>query len=117
MNDKTKENVPTETDNEYWQDVEQKVLDPEYLKAEFGENELKFDIGSIKKDRRSFLTAMGFSFTALPLASCLKIPVKRHYPIFKKVIKSFLVLPIGMQRRWIPWSVRHFLSKQGKVDR
>ncbi len=68
----------------YWQDVENKVLDPEHLKSEFGEGELQFDIGSIKKDRRSFLKVMGFSFTAIPLASCMRIPVKKAIPYLYK---------------------------------
>lgn len=86
INDNDKLNEISDVEPEYWQDVENKVLDPEYLKAEFSETEgtLKFDIGSIKKDRRSFLKAVGFSFTALPLASCMKIPVKKALPYLSK---------------------------------
>ncbi len=36
-------------ENNYWQDVEQKVLGPEQIKNEFHEGELSFDIGTIKK--------------------------------------------------------------------
>lgn len=72
-------------DNEYWQDVDCKQLSKEHLSSEFGENELSFDIGSIKKTRRSFLSVMGFSFTALPLvSSCMKIPVKKALPYLEK---------------------------------
>jgi len=68
----------------YWQDVENKVIDPEVLKSEFAEGELHFDIGSIKKSRRSFLQIMGFSFTALPLTGCFRIPVKKALPYLHK---------------------------------
>ncbi len=71
--------------NKYWQDVECKELSAEHLKSEFHEAELNFDIGSIKKSRRSFLSVMGFSFTALPLlSSCLKIPIKKSLPYLYK---------------------------------
>ena len=52
---------------QYWQDVENKTLAPEYLKAEFQENELSFEVTDSKKNRRDFLKVMGFSFTALPM--------------------------------------------------
>lgn len=65
---------------EYWQDVENKK--PE-IQGEFGQ-ELNFDIGSIKKSRRNFLKIMGFSFSSLPLASCIKIPVKKSIPYIHK---------------------------------
>lgn len=73
-----------DNENNYWQDVENKVLDPETLKAEFGEGEMNFDIGSVKKNRRNFLKVMGFSFTALPMAGCLRIPVKKAIPYLHK---------------------------------
>ncbi len=81
-NDKKKINQ-----NIYWQDVEQKILDPDELKSEFveGEGQLHFDIGSVKKSRRNFLQIMGFSLTAVPLlSSCNKIPVKKALPYLKK---------------------------------
>lgn len=76
----------TENDmeKEYWQDVENKVLDKEYLKSEFQEGDLQFDISSVSKNRRDFLKIMGFSFTAMPLTSCLRIPVKKAIPYLEK---------------------------------
>lgn len=76
---------------EYWQDIENKTLDPEVLKSEFADGELSFDIGSVKKSRRSFLKTMGFSFSAMPLlSSCLRIPVKKAMPY---IFKSEQVVP------------------------
>ncbi len=66
----------------YWQDVEKKTLDPAVLKAEFKEGE--FDSMSVEKSRRNFLKIMGFSVSALPLASCIKVPVKKALPFSKK---------------------------------
>ena len=66
----------------YWQDVENKVLDQEYLSKEFQDGE--FDSFSIKKTRRNFLKIMGFSVTALPLTGCIKIPVRKAIPYLKK---------------------------------
>jgi molybdopterin-containing oxidoreductase family iron-sulfur binding subunit len=66
----------------YWQDVENKVLDPKDLSNEFTEDE--FDSFSVKKSRRSFLKIMGYSVTALPLAGCIKIPVKKALPYLNK---------------------------------
>jgi molybdopterin-containing oxidoreductase family iron-sulfur binding subunit len=66
----------------YWQDVEKKTLDPAVLKAEFQEGE--FDTMSVEKSRRNFLKIMGFSVSALPLASCIKIPVQKALPFAKK---------------------------------
>ena len=71
----------TQTDG-YWQDVENKVLDPKDLSQEFSENE--FDSFSVKKSRRSFLKIMGYSVTALPLTGCIKIPVKKALPYLNK---------------------------------
>jgi len=69
-------------DDGYWQDVENKVLDPKALASEFKEDE--FDSFSVKKTRRNFLKIMGFSVTALPLTGCIKIPVKKALPYLKK---------------------------------
>jgi len=66
----------------YWQDVEKKTLDPAVLKAEFKDGE--FDSMSVEKSRRNFLKIMGFSVSALPLASCIKVPVKKALPFSKK---------------------------------
>lgn len=66
----------------YWQDVENKVLDQEFLSKEFQDGE--FDSFSIKKTRRNFLKIMGFSVTALPLTGCIKIPVRKAIPYLKK---------------------------------
>ena len=65
----------------YWQDVENKVLDPKDLNKEFSDQE--FDSFSITKSRRSFLKIMGFSVSALPLSGCIKIPVKKALPILQ----------------------------------
>jgi Fe-S-cluster-containing dehydrogenase component/anaerobic selenocysteine-containing dehydrogenase len=70
------------TQSEYWQDVENKVLDPKTLSQEFPDGE--FDSFSITKSRRSFLKIMGFSVTALPLTGCIKIPVKKAIPYLQK---------------------------------
>ena len=43
------------TKDQYWQDVENKVLDPKVLSNEFSQEE--FDSFSVKKNRRSFLNA------------------------------------------------------------
>ena len=40
---------------------------------------------SVKKNRRSFLKIMGFSVAALPLTSCIKIPVRKALPYLNKV--------------------------------
>ena len=66
----------------YWQDVENKVLDPEALNKEFPDGE--FDSFSVEKSRRSFLKIMGFSVTALPLTGCIKIPVRKAIPYLHK---------------------------------
>jgi molybdopterin-containing oxidoreductase family iron-sulfur binding subunit len=66
----------------YWQDVENKVLDPKATDKEFADGE--FDSFSVEKSRRSFLKIMGFSVTALPLAGCVKIPVKKAIPYLMK---------------------------------
>ena len=66
----------------YWQDVEQKVLDPKVLSQEFGTDE--FDSFSVKKSRRNFLKIMGFSVSAMPLTGCIKIPVKKALPYLNK---------------------------------
>lgn len=66
----------------YWQDVENKVQDPETLNKEFQDGE--FDSFSVEKSRRSFLKIMGFSVTALPLTGCIKIPVKKALPYLQK---------------------------------
>lgn len=66
----------------YWQDVENKVLDPKKLNKEFEDGE--FDSFSIKKNRRSFLKIMGFSVSALPLTGCVKIPVRKAVPYLYK---------------------------------
>lgn len=68
--------------NGYWQDVEQKVLDPKVLKQEFSDNE--FDSFSVQKTRRNFLKIMGFSVSALPLTGCIKIPVRKALPYLNK---------------------------------
>jgi molybdopterin-containing oxidoreductase family iron-sulfur binding subunit len=70
------------TKDQYWQDVENKVLDPKALSQEFTETE--FDSFSVKKSRRSFLKIMGYSVTALPLTGCIKIPVKKALPYLNK---------------------------------
>lgn len=67
----------------YWQDVEQKVQDPEVLKQEFQDGD--FDTMTVEKSRRSFLKIMGFSVSALPLASCnFRVPVKKALPYIYK---------------------------------
>ena len=66
----------------YWQDVENKVLDPKVLSQEFTPDE--FDSFSVKKTRRSFLKIMGYSVTALPLTGCIKIPVRKALPYLNK---------------------------------
>lgn len=68
--------------DQYWQDVENKVLDPKVLNNEFAEED--FDSFSVKKNRRSFLKIMGFSVTALPLTGCIKIPVRKAIPYLYK---------------------------------
>ncbi len=70
------------TPQTYWQDVENKVLDPAVLKAEFPEGE--YEAMSSMKNRRSFLKIMGFSVSALPLTGCVKIPVKKALPYLNK---------------------------------
>ena len=72
----------------YWQDVENKVLDPKALSNEFAEDE--FDSFSVKKTRRNFLKIMGFSVTALPLTGCIKIPVRKAVPY---LYKNDVVIP------------------------
>ena len=67
--------------NGYWQDVEDKTA-LQTSAQEFPEGE--FDSFSIKKDRRSFLKIMGFSVSALPLAGCVKIPVRKAIPYLHK---------------------------------
>lgn len=67
--------------NGYWQDVEDKTA-VEAVAQEFPEGE--FDSFSVKKDRRSFLKIMGFSVSALPLAGCVKIPVRKAIPYLHK---------------------------------
>lgn len=66
----------------YWQDVESKAIDPKLLRDEFKEGE----IGAVspEKTRRDFLKIMGFSFSVLPLSSCLKIPPKKVIPFLQK---------------------------------
>lgn len=66
----------------YWQDVENKVLDPKVADKEFADGE--FDSFSVEKSRRSFLKIMGFSVTALPLTGCVKIPVRKAIPYLMK---------------------------------
>lgn len=73
--------------NEYWQDVEDKSLDEEYLKNEFHNHDSDFQIGGVRKSRRSFLKIMGFSFTAMPMVSCMRIPVKKALPYLEKTDK------------------------------
>lgn len=72
----------------YWQDVENKILDPKVLANEFAEDE--FDSFSVKKTRRNFLKIMGFSVTALPLTGCIKIPVRKAVPY---LYKNDVVIP------------------------
>jgi len=72
----------------YWQDVENKVQDQEKTDKEFKDDE--FDSFSVEKSRRSFLKIMGFSVTALPLAGCVKIPVRAAIPY---LYKNETVLP------------------------
>lgn len=67
----------------YWQDVENKVLDKKFLSQEFPDDE--FESFSVQKNRRSFLKIMGFSVAALPLTSCIKIPVRKALPYLNKV--------------------------------
>jgi molybdopterin-containing oxidoreductase family iron-sulfur binding subunit len=74
--------IENEKTQEYWQDVENKVLDPKALDKEFPDGE--FDSFSVEKSRRSFLKIMGFSVTALPLTGCIKIPVKKALPYLHK---------------------------------
>jgi molybdopterin-containing oxidoreductase family iron-sulfur binding subunit len=71
----------------YWQDVEQKVQDPKVLNQEFSDKE--FDSFSVEKTRRNFLKIMGFSVSALPLAGCIKIPVRKALPYLNKQDNSF----------------------------
>ena len=68
--------------NGYWQDVHQKALSEDELKNEFMESEQ--DRFVAVKSRRSFLQIMGFSVSALPLASCMKIPTKKAIPFLYK---------------------------------
>lgn len=72
----------------YWQDVENKILDPKTLSQEFSDGE--FDSFSVAKSRRSFLKIMGFSVTALPLTGCIKIPVRNAVPY---LLKNETVIP------------------------
>lgn len=77
MNDKVNEEV------KYWQDVEKKVLSEEEIKGEFSEGE--FDsFKDVKKGRRDFLKIMGIGITAMPLVSCVRIPVKKALPYLNK---------------------------------
>ena len=87
MKDDKKQNIDETVQTEYWQDVENKVLDPAVLKDEFHEGELQYDVGETTKTRRNFLKIMGFSFTAMPLASCMRIPVKKALPYINKTDK------------------------------
>jgi hypothetical protein len=73
----------TEEKNKYWQDVENKVLDPQELRQEFKDDE--FDSFSVTKSRRNFLKIMGFTVTAMPLSGCIKIPVRKAIPYLNKV--------------------------------
>ena len=72
------------TDGKYWQDVEKKNLDQEELKNEFVDGELQFEVGNASKSRRDFLKLMGFSFSAVSMSSCIKIPVKKAIPYLTK---------------------------------
>jgi molybdopterin-containing oxidoreductase family iron-sulfur binding subunit len=82
-NDKTSDaNSDSPNVGTYWQDVENKVLDKKHLSQEFKDDE--FDSFSVQKNRRSFLKIMGFSVAALPLTSCIKIPVKKAIPYLNK---------------------------------
>lgn len=65
----------------YWQDVENKVVSKAQLQ-EFPEGE--FDSFTVQKTRRNFLKIMGFSVSALPLTSCIKIPVRKALPYVNK---------------------------------
>jgi anaerobic selenocysteine-containing dehydrogenase len=76
------DNIITEQDNKYWQDVENKVLDPKELRQEFKDDE--FDSFSVTKSRRNFLKIMGFTVTAMPLSGCIKIPVRKAIPYLNK---------------------------------
>ena len=77
--------------SEYWQDVENKVLDKKFLSQEFSDDE--FDSFSVKKNRRSFLKIMGFSVSALPLTGCIKIPVKKALPYLNKQDHTYPGVP------------------------
>ena len=68
--------------NEYWQDVEDKNQLKVNFKDEFKESD--YDNLSTEKSRRNFLKIMGISLSALPLSSCIKIPVKKALPYIKK---------------------------------
>ena len=82
-NNKNTEDMSCNTsETGYWQDVEEKVQDTENLGNEFPKDE--FDSFSVEKSRRSFLKIMGFSVSALPLASCIRVPVKKALPYLKK---------------------------------
>lgn len=77
MNDKSNEEV------KYWQDVERKEISEEEMKSEFSEGE--FDsFNNVKKGRRDFLKIMGIGVTAMPLVSCMRIPVKKALPYLHK---------------------------------
>ena len=82
MNDKTSKKEQEVLEENYWQDVHQKVLDPAINKDEFKEGE--FDSFSVVKNRRDFLKIMGFSFTMLPIAACTKGTVRKAIPFLEK---------------------------------
>lgn len=67
----------------YWKDVEDKDYKPVTGKEEYTE-ELFNQFTEVSKNRRSFLKLMGFSITALPLTSCIRIPVRKALPYLNK---------------------------------
>jgi len=79
--------INNENKNKYWQDVENKVLDPKDLAKEFKDDE--FDSFSVTKSRRNFLKIMGFTVSTMPLAGCIKIPVRKAIPYLNKVENQY----------------------------
>lgn len=79
--------VNDKKENKYWQDVENKVLDPQHLRQEFKDDE--FDSFSVTKTRRNFLKIMGFTVSTMPMAGCIKIPVRKAIPYLNKVENQY----------------------------
>lgn len=72
-----RENQIKETENEYWQDFDNKSLEGMNLKEEF-------NIGMAQHSRRDFLKRMGFSVAVTSVVACTKIPPQKVIPFLKK---------------------------------